>query len=126
MSSPHAEYEEIPEWSHEKVEQALHDDDPDALRYAVVAIALHDEDWRYAQDLCVRLSTHAHFNVRGNAVLGFGHIARVHRRLDRAVVQPIIEAAMRDANDYVRGHGFDAADETAHFLGWKYDRKDVA
>jgi len=83
-------------------------------------------DWRYAQDLCIRLSSHPHFNMRGNAVLGFGHIARVHQQLDQVVVQPIIEAALRDANDYIRGHGVDAADDTAHFLGWQYDQKDVA
>lgn len=126
MPSPRARYEEIPEWSHEQVEQALRDDKPEALRYAVVAVSMYDADWRYAQGLCVRLSYHPHFNVRGNAVLGFGHIARVHGQLDRAVVQPIIEAALRDADDYVRGHGVDAADDTAHFLGWKYDHKDVA
>jgi len=126
MPSPRARYEEIPEWSHEQVELALRDDNPEALRYAVVAISMYDEDWRYAQDLCVRLSSHPHANVRGNAVLGFGHIARVHGQLDRAVVQPIIEGAKRDPDDYVRGHGFDAADDTSHFLGWKYDRKDMA
>ncbi|NBV21668.1 MAG: HEAT repeat domain-containing protein [Proteobacteria bacterium] len=126
MPTLHARYEEIPEWSHEKVEQALRDDDPGVLRYAVVAISMHDGDWRYAQDLCVRLSSHPHFNVRGNAVLGFGHIARVHRQLDRAVVQPIIEAALRDADKYVRGHGVDTVADTEHFLGWKYDQKNAA
>jgi hypothetical protein len=125
---PHSrlKYEEIAEWTRDVVERALRDDDPDALLRAVVAVAMHDADWRYAQDLCIRLSSHPHFNVRGNAVLGFGHIARAHRQLDRVVVQPIIEAALRDANDYVRGHGVDAADDTAHFLGWQYDKKDEA
>jgi hypothetical protein len=118
-------YEEITEWTRDAVERALRDDDVDALLRAVIAVAMHDADWRYAQDLCVRLSSHRHFNVRGNAVLGFGHISRVHQQLDRAVVQPIIEAALRDANEYVRGHGVDAADDTAHFLGWKYDQKDL-
>jgi hypothetical protein len=126
MPQSRLKYEEIPEWTRDVVERALRDDDPDALLRAVVAVAMHDADWRYAQDLCIRLSSHPHFNVRGNAVLGFGHIARVHRRLDRVVVQPIIEAALRDANDYVRGHGVDAADDTEQFLGWQYDKKDVA
>jgi hypothetical protein len=126
MPSPRARYEEIPEWTRDAVEQAVRDDDVDALIRAVVAVAMHDADWHYAQDLCIRLSAHRHFNVRGNAVLGFGHIARVHRRLDRGVVQPIVEAALRDPDDYVRGHGVDAADDTSHFLGWKYDQKDVA
>ena len=125
MPQSRLKYEEIPKWTRDAVEQALRDDDPNFLLQAVVAIAMHDADWRYAQDLCVRLSSHPHFNVRGNAVLGFGHIARVHGRLDRAIVQPIIVAALHDANDYVRGHGVDAADDTTHFLGWQYDRESV-
>jgi len=126
MPQSRLKYEEIGEWSHEAVERALRDDDTEALLRAVVGVSMHDDDWRYAQDLCVRLSTHHHFNVRGNAVLGFGHIARVHQQLDRATVQPIIEAALSDFNDYIRGHGHDAADDTAHFLGWHYDEKPVA
>ena len=114
-------YEAIPEWSHAQVEEALRNNDPDALRYAVIAISMYDRDWHYAQALCVRLSTHPDCNVRGNAILGFGHISRVHHQLDRALVQPIIEAALTDAHEYVRGHAWDAAEETSHFLGWQYN-----
>ncbi len=121
MLSPESNYEAIPEWSRDAVEQALRDDEPDRLLPAVIAVAMYDADWQFAQDLCIRLSAHREVNVRGNAVLGFGQIARVHRHLDQDAVQPIIKAAMRDANDYIRGHGTDAADDTAQFLGWRYD-----
>jgi hypothetical protein len=57
--------------------------------------------------------------VRGNAVLGFGHLARRFRRLDEGVVRPIIENALLDADPYVRGQADAAADDVAHFLGWK-------
>ena len=107
-------------WSHEAVEQALQANDPATLLQAVIAVAMYDADWQYAQSLCIRLSSHPHFNVRGNAVLGFGHVARVHRRLDRAVVQPIIVAALQDPDEFVRGQGYGAADDTSHFLGWQY------
>ena len=126
MPEPRRKYEEIGEWSHEAVEQALLDDDTEALLRAVIGVSMHDDDWRYAQDLCVRLSSHPHFNVRGNAVLGFGHIARVHRQLDRALVQPIIRAALRDESDYIRGQADRAMDDTVFFLKWHYDEKDVA
>src|SRR3954454_12500998 len=104
MPAPRRQYLEIGPWKHELVEQALRAGDVDALRLAVIGVSMHDDDWRYAQDLCVRLSAHPHVEVRGNAVLGFGHIARVHRRLDRALVQPIIQRALHDEVDYVRGH----------------------
>jgi hypothetical protein len=116
-------YEEPAEWSREAVEQALRDGDAEALLHAVIAIALRDADWRYAQDLCVRLCDHADARVRGNAIVGFGHVARVHRRLDRDVVQPIVQAALSDASEYVRGQAVAAADDTAQFLGWQYERR---
>jgi hypothetical protein len=126
MPQRHFEYREIGPWKHEDVERAMRDDDIDALLVAVIGVSMHDDDWRYAQDLCVRLSTHPHFNVRGNAVLGFAHIAHVHRRLDRAVVQPIIQRALRDEHDYVRGHADAAVDDTQIYLKWRYDDNTVA
>jgi hypothetical protein len=125
MPQRRPKYAEITEWSREAVEQVLRDNDTEALLRAVIAVSMHDEDWRYAQGLCVRLSLHPHFNVRGNAVLGFGHIARVHGQLDRAVVPPVIQAALRDESDYVRGQAHSAMDGTAFFLEWRYDEEDV-
>ena len=122
MPQPDKKYEEIPKWDRAEVERAVRENNPNELLYAVVAVSMHDKDWRYAQDLCVKLSSHSHFNVRGNALLGFGHIARVHRKLDSSIVQPIIQAALKDSDKYVRGHAWDAADDTSHFLGWHYDR----
>ena len=57
-----------------------------------------------------------HFSVRGNASLG--HLARIHRRLDRLAVLPIIEAALLDPHEYVRGQANAAADDIEQSLGW--------
>jgi hypothetical protein len=121
MPAPRLKYEEIKSWSRELIERAVTEDDPEVLLHAVVAASMYDEDWRYAQDLCVRLSRHSHFNVRGNAVLGFGHIARVHGRLEKRIVFPIISAALTDPEEYVRGQAHFAKDDTELFLGWKYE-----
>lgn len=121
MPEPKHRYIEVGECSREAVELALKENDPKRLLNAVIAVSMHHEDWRYAEDLCLQLCSHPHFNVRGNAILGFGHISRVHGKLHQELVQPIIQAALRDENDYVRGQAVSAADDTAHFLGWRYD-----
>ncbi|WCL54132.1 hypothetical protein [Gimibacter soli] len=72
--------------------------------------------------LCVRLAHHEHPNVRGNAILGFGHLARVTGELNREIVVPLVEAALKDEDAYVRGHADDAASDIQHFLGWKIKR----
>jgi len=125
MSERQLTYTQIGPWNHADVEQAILSDDIEALLQAVIGIALHDDDWRYAQDLCVRLSSHPNFNVRGNAVLSLGHIARVHRRLDQAMVQPIIRNALRDSHDFVRGQAECAVGDTKFFLKWRYDDEQI-
>jgi len=92
----------------------------DELRYAVRAAALYDPDAAWAEDLCLRLAMHPHFNVRGNALLGLAHIARLHGRLDRARAEPALKAGLSDANDYVRGQADAAAGDVEHFLGWRF------
>lgn len=119
------QYQEIGALSREDVDRAVREDKTELLLRAAIAVSMHDDDPCYAQDLCVRLSKHPHFNVRGNAILGFGHIARVHRRLDREVVQPIIQAALRDADAYVRGQAVCALDDTSFFLNWDYGNQAV-
>ena len=114
-------YEAIDPMSREEVEAALTRDDPEELLRAIVAVALHSEDLDWASRLCMRLASHPHFNVRGNAVLGFGHLARRYGRLDSAA-REVIEAGLRDADSYVRGHADSAADDVQHFLGWKISR----
>jgi len=120
MTDPHHTQVRPVVWSRDTVEHALAIDDVEGLLSAVIAVSMH-EDSEYSEQLCVRLSRHPNFNVRGNAVLGFGHIARVHGKLDRKVVYPIIAEALKDGNEYIRGQAEYAKDDTTHFLGWKYE-----
>jgi hypothetical protein len=114
-------YEAIDPMSRQEVDAALTRDDPEELLRTVVAVALHSEDLEWASSVCMRLASHSHFNVRGNAVLGFGHLARRYGRLDSAA-REVIEAGLRDRDSYVRDQAYSAADDVQHFLGWKISR----
>ena len=113
-------YEAIRELSREEVEEVESRNDPAELLYAVLSIALYDGDAGFAETFCLRYSDHENFNVRGNAILGFGHIARIHGRLNESKVKPVIIAALSDADDYVRGQANGAKDDTEWFLKWRY------
>jgi hypothetical protein len=115
-------HEPIPEPARAQVEAAILRDDPDELARAVIGAALHADDGAWAEEVCVRLASHPHPNVRGNAVLGLGHVARVHASLDRGRALPILEAALGDADEYVRGQAHAAVDDVEHFLGWRTSR----
>jgi hypothetical protein len=113
-------YEPIKHYSQAEIEKAVQDDDADKLLLMVLSVALYSEDSKYAENFCIQFSNHEHFNVRGNAILGFGHIARIDRKLNEKIVKPIIKKALKDESDFVRGQADSAMDDTKHFLKWKY------
>lgn len=86
----------------------------------ILSLALGETfpDWKYAQDVCLRLAEHSNDKVRANACLGFAYIARTKRRLEKHLVKPIllrelrcqiefrwrIEDAIQDINYYMKWH----------------------
>jgi hypothetical protein len=115
-------YQLIEPVSRTEADAALDRNDADELSCVAIAVALHSEDLSWAQNLCIRLATHVHYNVRGNAILGFGHLARRFRTLDRDRVHSLIERALSDSDEWVRGQAEAAADDVELFLGWKLAR----
>ena len=102
------------------IERAEREDDLAALVRGVIAVALHDPEFTYAEALCVRLAAHQNLNVRGNAIQAMGHLIRMHGRLDEATARSIIEAGLHDESEYVRSQAEEVRDESARLLGWKY------
>ena len=66
-----------------EVEAALERDDPNELMDLVIELATDGPDRDFAETCCVRLARHRNAMVRGNALLGFGHLARRFGRLTR-------------------------------------------
>jgi hypothetical protein len=104
-----------------QLQEALARNVPEELQLVVLAVALHESDAERAFATCARLADHPDFGVRGNAMLGFGHIARRHRRLDERAL-PMIEAGLQDSAAWVRGQADSAAEEVQTLLGWEIER----
>lgn len=115
-------YEAIPEFGDAHVEEVLARGDLKELRLVALSIAMHSENPEQAEDICLRLARHEDSIVRGNSILGLGHVARIHRRLSECAARPVVEAALRDFDEWVRGQATSAADDIEQFLGWKLNR----
>ena len=116
------QHQEITEMSRAEAERRLQNGDPKQLLVAVVAVALHELDLSFAQTYCGKLAVHTHPNVRGNAILGFGHLARRFGELDLAVVTPLVESGLNDQDKFVRSQAHNAADDIEHFLKCNFGR----
>lgn len=105
-----------------RLEAALSRDDPLELERVVVQVALEAVDREWAECCCARLARHRNANVRGGALLGFGHIARRFGALDRRRVQRLVEIGLHAHNEIVRERAESAADDLETFLAWQLDR----
>lgn len=86
------------------------------LRSGIVAAALNEEDYDTGHRMCVALSDHPDEYVRGNAILGFGHLARLFGKAAPGDAR-IIRAGLVDGSGHVRGHARSAADDIRMFAG---------
>lgn len=105
-----------------RFERALERDDPSELRGLVIEIALEAEDRAFAENCCARLARHRNADVKGHALLGFGHLARRFGQLDRRRVQRLIEVGLHAHNELVRERAESAADDAETYLAWRIER----
>jgi len=108
------------------VEGVIERDDPLELRDWIVELASESADRALAENCCAHLARHRNAVVRGNAMLGFGHLARRFGRLDVHRVKRLVDIALHDGSEYVRAQARSAADDLRTFLGWEFERIDDA
>jgi hypothetical protein len=107
-------------WTEAQVEEVLERGNPQEIYVVPIVITCYGPpDFKWAEDICIRLSAHSDPNVRGNSILAFGYLARTCGKLSREVVEPIVSAGLTDAHPYVRQHSEGAADDIETYLGWR-------
>jgi hypothetical protein len=104
-----------------RVEEAILRDDPRELETLILDVALEGGERAWAEACCAQLARHRSALVRGNAVLGLGHLARRFGQLDPHRTRRLVEVALCDRSDYVRGQAQSAARDLATFLRWSFE-----
>lgn len=95
--------------------EAIEANDPNILAPMIIAATLYEDDFDTVHTACLRLSSHPDEVVRGNAILGFGHLARLFGRLGKEA-PAIVRRGLTDDSAYVRGQAYAAAGDLQHFL----------
>src|SRR5215467_4719531 len=109
-------YEQIGPLDRDTATRQLRSDSEADVCRALVAAALHDPDWRWVQSQCVALAGHTSSGVRCAVAICFGHLARIHRQIDRERVEAVLDRLAMDPVAEVRGCVEDARDDFAIFL----------
>jgi hypothetical protein len=113
-------FQELDSFTEREVEEALRRNADDEISLVPITIALIATHHAYAQQVCLKLAADPRSLVRGNALVGLGHIARRFRALDELPVTRVIESGLLDNHEYVRLSAKSAADEIHQFLGWTF------
>ncbi|WP_433193206.1 hypothetical protein ACQP1G_31285 [Nocardia sp. CA-107356] len=87
--------------------------DSRAASAAILRLALHDPDGDRVTDRALGLLDSADADVRAVAATALGHIARLHRSIDRENVVPALRALLSDPK--TAGRAGDALDDIAMF-----------
>jgi hypothetical protein len=85
-------YEDPPTLSRQQLEHEFASNCAGRIADAIISAALHDPDWRWVQDWCVRFAEHADMDVRRVAITSIGHLARLHHTIDLDRVLPLLAA----------------------------------
>lgn len=107
-------YEQIGPVSRAEAQANLGSGDHQLMARTIIALGLHDHDWRWVQNRCLQLISHDNEVVVSAAILGLAHTARVNRAIDRDLVVPALNALAADAR--YRGRVEDALDDIRMFV----------
>ena len=87
-----------------------------------LSLGEHFPDWKFAQDLCIKLAANEDAAVRANAVLGLAYIARTKGILEKHLVKPVILKELRENLEY-KWRIEDAIEDINIFLKWNLANK---
>lgn len=117
-------YKQIEEYTDQEIKETLSREKPEELLYLGLSVGMYHHNWRYAQEICLKLVEHENANVRANAILGLGHIARTKGQLDKRLVKPIILRELRSNKEH-KGTIIDAITDINFFLKWNLASKHI-
>ncbi len=84
------------EFSDSDVWQAIKEDDLEALKLIPIKLGFNHDNWRFVQDVSIKLSEHPDENVRGNSFRGLAYTAMTHKKLEKNIVKPILLRGIKD------------------------------
>lgn len=118
-------YKPLDVLSDEDIKRILREEKTKELILLPLSLGEYHRDWKYAQDICIKLSNHENAEVRANAVLGLAYIARNHMILEKHLVKPIILKELRENTEY-NWRIIDAIQDINIFLKWNLGAKTLS
>lgn len=95
-------------------EAAFSSNNSERICDALIRVTYHDDDYKWVQNKCITFLQSDDLDVKRLAVICLGHLARIHSKLDKKLVIPLLEKLRKDKD--VKGVVEDALDDIDMFL----------
>jgi hypothetical protein len=89
-------FEDIGPVTRAEAEAQLRSEVPEVMAKALIALGLHDEDWKWVQQVCLRFLSHDSESVVSAAILSLGHTARINESIDKELVIQALQTVAGD------------------------------
>ncbi len=103
--------------SFEDIPEILERNEPKEVLPVPIIVTMNDDDQDFCEEICLRLQSHLDPQVRGNSILGFGHIARRFGTFNDQRILELVNQALLDESDIVRRQASTAAMDISSFIG---------
>ena len=111
-------YRPLEALSQAEIDNIIERNQLEELMLLPLSVGEYHSNWKYAQQICVKLCEHEHASIRANAVLGFGYIARTKGCLEKHIVKPLILRELR-SNPEHSGRIMDAISDINLYMDWQ-------
>lgn len=97
--------------------------DSSEICHTLVATAFYEDDWQWVQNICLGFLRNEDPDIRGLAATCLGHIARIHRKLEKSRVLIALIPLLKDADTSVVAKVEDAISDITWFMPGKRNRR---
>src|SRR5437763_5749578 len=107
-------YEEPQPISRAEIEVALRSQEDHVAASALIRMGLHEQDWQWAEGICLPTLSDSRKQVRIASLIALGHLARLHHRLHLETVIPAVRKLLDDPD--CRGIAEDTLEDITMFV----------
>lgn len=110
-------YEPVKYFSDDEVERILREGTYEECCILPISVGEYNGDWKYAQDVCLKLMERKEDKIKANAILGLSYIARNHGFLEKEKILPYIERELRNNKKFYYEIKY-AIEDINLFMNW--------
>jgi hypothetical protein len=104
--------------SDREILDAIDENNISILAGLCMPLAKTHDNWRFSQDICIKLSVHNDPSIRRDAILSLSLITLFHHKIEKNIIKPVLLNGLEDKDQKVREAAQTALNDINHWMNW--------